>query len=203
MTFKAKQEVTITLFNRKVSGHITRVNGSRITVLDVHGVEHTASESKVSAKRATTSPLSKQPKSAAPKVTYLDGDAMRVIAPQPKNNPLRSAKYLAYVRSKPCAVCGATQGVEASHHGKHGTGTKPDDHLCIPLCKTCHHDDWHKHGTLMGWNREETESFIVQTQRDLLIPWFIELHGRPNVNAAIVEALITLERGRVERIAKP
>jgi hypothetical protein len=31
---------------------------------------------------------------------------------------------------------------EVSHHGKHGTGTKPSDHEALPACRNCH---WHWH----------------------------------------------------------
>ena len=63
--------------------------------------------------------------------------------------PQRNSRYLAWIRTQPCVVCGATRGIEASHTGPHGLGQKSPDSSAIPLC-TKHHrtgkDSYHKLG---------------------------------------------------------
>ena len=64
-------------------------------------------------------------------------------------SPQRNRKYLAFVRSQPCCVCGSTRGVEAAHTGPHGLGQKSPDSSCIPLCRTHHttgNDSYHALG---------------------------------------------------------
>ncbi|RUR52721.1 DUF968 domain-containing protein [Vreelandella populi] len=58
----------------------------------------------------------------------------------------RSEKYLAFVRSLPCSVCGTDQGVVAHHligmWGMSGMGLKAPDSMTLPVCdgpgNTCH-----------------------------------------------------------------
>ena len=63
--------------------------------------------------------------------------------------PERNWRYLAWIRTLPCLVCGAKRGIEASHTGPHGLGQKSPDFSAIPLC-TRHHrtgrDSYHKLG---------------------------------------------------------
>ncbi len=63
--------------------------------------------------------------------------------------PQRNKKYLAFVRSLPCAVCGSQRHIEAAHTGPHGMGQKSSDLAAIPLC-TNHHrtgpQSYHKLG---------------------------------------------------------
>lgn len=56
----------------------------------------------------------------------------------------RSEKYLQFVASYSCLVCGQ---ISEPHHaiGKRGTGLKPSDFGCVPLCRA-HHDDFHRVG---------------------------------------------------------
>ena len=48
----------------------------------------------------------------------------------------RDGRYLAWIRTLPCLVCGRAS--EAHHTGPHGLGKKADDSTAIPLC-TEHH----------------------------------------------------------------
>lgn len=57
--------------------------------------------------------------------------------------------FLAFVRSKPCCVCGAHPPVQAAHlrganamRGKRSTGMgeRPSDRWTVPLCPACHLD---------------------------------------------------------------
>lgn len=62
-------------------------------------------------------------------------------------------KYLQWVKSQPCCVCGATSD-DAHHligHGQGGVGTKAHDLFTIPLCRV-HHGELHKDPN--GWESE-------------------------------------------------
>jgi hypothetical protein len=63
--------------------------------------------------------------------------------------PVRNLRYLAWIRTLPCLVCGARRGIEASHTGPHGLGQKSPDTSAIPLCIRHHRtgdDSYHKLG---------------------------------------------------------
>jgi len=53
----------------------------------------------------------------------------------------RSPAYLAWVRTLPCCVCGASP-CDAHHmvgmHGVGGMGLKAEDSMAMPLCRACH-----------------------------------------------------------------
>lgn len=56
-----------------------------------------------------------------------------------KHKPWRSKRYLTWIRTLPCACCGATPS--DAHHiiGYGGTmGGKPSDLFCMPLCRIHH-----------------------------------------------------------------
>lgn len=64
-------------------------------------------------------------------------------------SPRRDPKYLAWIRTLPCLVCGSTWKTEASHTGSHGMSQKSSDRSCIPLCARHHrtaNDSYHKLG---------------------------------------------------------
>jgi hypothetical protein len=50
--------------------------------------------------------------------------------------PVRNAKYLAWIRTHPCVVCGGARGIEASHTGPHGLGLKSPDSSAIPFVRS-------------------------------------------------------------------
>jgi hypothetical protein len=63
--------------------------------------------------------------------------------------PTRNLKYLAWIRTLPCLVCGVTTGIEAAHTGPHGMAQKSPDTSAIPLCVKHHRtgrDSYHKLG---------------------------------------------------------
>ena len=63
--------------------------------------------------------------------------------------PRRDSRYLQWVRTLPCAVCGTARNVEAAHTGAHGLGQKAPDSTAIPLCVAHHrtaNDSYHKLG---------------------------------------------------------
>ena len=64
--------------------------------------------------------------------------------------PQRYSRYLAWIRTQPCVVCGTRRGIEASHTGPHGLGQKSPDTSAIPLCSKHHrtgNDSYHKLGS--------------------------------------------------------
>src|SRR6266446_1140979 len=65
------------------------------------------------------------------------------------SKPTRNPKYLAWIRTHSCVVCGASRAIEASHTGPHGLGQKSPDSSAIPLCARHHrtgNDSYHKLG---------------------------------------------------------
>jgi len=63
--------------------------------------------------------------------------------------PQRNPRYLAWIRTQPCCVCGSRKAVEASHTGPHGIGQKSADTSAIPLCAKHHRtgaDSYHRLG---------------------------------------------------------
>ena len=64
--------------------------------------------------------------------------------------PARSWRYRAWIRTLPCAVCGAEYGVEAAHTGADGgLRQKASDYSCVPLCSDHHTaaaDSYHRLG---------------------------------------------------------
>jgi len=63
--------------------------------------------------------------------------------------PQRNPRYLAWIRTQPCCVCGSKKAIEASHTGPHGIGQKSPDNSAIPLCAKHHRidaDSYHRLG---------------------------------------------------------
>lgn len=66
----------------------------------------------------------------------------------PKNKPERVPKFLAFVRTQPCYLCGkygkpmsgwrGSDPIVPHHFGKHGHGTKCSDWQTVPLHHSCH-----------------------------------------------------------------
>lgn len=84
-----------------------------------------------------------------------------MVNPQPKVKIWRSPKYLRFIRSLPCCVCGGLE-TEAAHQrifGSAGTGIKPPDSMAIPLCHNCHTME-HSMGAKSFW-----DSYAISTNR--------------------------------------
>jgi hypothetical protein len=63
--------------------------------------------------------------------------------------PVRNPKYLAWIRTQSCLVCGSRRWVEAAHTGPHGLGQKSPDTSAVPLCARHHrtgNDSYHRLG---------------------------------------------------------
>ena len=91
------------------------------------------------------------------------------VIPIPKpRKPIRDRKYLEWVASHPCLVCGGPAG--QAHHVRFGhaagMGTKPDDLRVIPVCAKCH-DKIHNAKIPPHIGREE----IYEGMIELLIEW--------------------------------
>lgn len=64
----------------------------------------------------------------------------------------RSKHYLDWIDRKPCLICRK----QSTHHhvrmyGDCGTGQKPPDSYCVPLCPECH-GKLHQQGEKSFWN---------------------------------------------------
>jgi hypothetical protein len=62
-------------------------------------------------------------------------------------------KYLDFVKTLTCVVCGTTECIDAHHvigHGRLSMGRKVDDDYTYPICRK-HHDQLHS----MGWREWE------------------------------------------------
>jgi hypothetical protein len=89
--------------------------------------------------------------------------------PKPGDDP----KYLQFVRTLPCCVCGAEPPSQASHVGttRKGMGIKCVDVEAVPHCDTCHRE-WDgrkpRYRFCAGWTRGErmlwADVVIHQTQ---------------------------------------
>ena len=63
--------------------------------------------------------------------------------------PERNPRYLAWIRTQPCVICGVRRGIEAAHTGPRGLGQKSPDTSAIPLCIKHHRtgrDSYHRLG---------------------------------------------------------
>ena len=56
----------------------------------------------------------------------------------PKQKVHLDKKYLAWIRTKPCLACGATEGIQAHHCWCSGKKNHGNDRLVVPLCVSCH-----------------------------------------------------------------
>lgn len=64
--------------------------------------------------------------------------------------PTRNVRYLTWIRTLPCLVCGRTAGIEAAHTGPHGIAQKSPDISAVPLCIRHHRtgrDSYHRLGS--------------------------------------------------------
>lgn len=70
------------------------------------------------------------------------------MTPCQKIKPVRSERYLDFIRSKPCIDCGKPGPSEASHQslGYRGTGTRVSDLQTVAKCHECHAYE-HQHGS--------------------------------------------------------
>ena len=85
--------------------------------------------------------LAPQSRSSQPLETPANAPELEGGDAYPKAPPARMPAYLAWLRTRPCARCGVSVGIEASHHAQSGHGTmgrKPPDARAIPLCTRDH-----------------------------------------------------------------
>lgn len=74
------------------------------------------------------------------------------------SRPLRDAKYLAWIRTLPCAVPNCGRRSEAAHTGGHGLAQRASDRRAIPLCAG-HHREYRQ----LGRRRfEQTHSLDIE-----------------------------------------
>ena len=77
-----------------------------------------------------------------------------------KHKTARDKKYLDFIRSKPCCICG--RPAEPHHEdSKKGVGIKGSDYCTLPLCRECH-TERHSQGVISFW---EGKYFINVNRR--------------------------------------
>lgn len=102
------------------------------------------------------------------------GGGLRAVPKPPA--PLRSERYLDFIRIRPCCACGRSGPSDPHHYGPRGAGQKTDDYRVVPLCRICH-DLFHAKRVLPSCRDvADTKAFILETQVRLLIE-FIALEG--------------------------
>ena len=103
-----------------------------------------------------------------------------------KQPPFKSQRYLRWVRTLPCSICGTDQNIEAHHiigHNLSGMGMKPHDTLTMPLCQK-HHKELHDNGA-------ETFDRKYRQMRDPAQVYHVNLTlGRARVQNQMSEAKI-------------
>jgi len=128
------------------------------------------------ARRAKLSPRQDDAPTASPPVptTPADRTAAEPV-PTRRLRRVRDPAHLAYVRAKPCLVCGR-RAAEA-HHLRfvqpRGLGLKPSDEWAVPLC-TRHHRALHAYGDERAWWAAQRIDAVAAAER----LWH-ETHARP------------------------
>ena len=85
----------------------------------------------------------------------------RMIRPILKPHTHRSNKYLDFIRSKRCIICGNPETV--AHHeslGRNAMGSKPPDHHAVPLCTICQNKR-HNHGARIFWTGYDVKMIVI------------------------------------------
>jgi hypothetical protein len=98
----------------------------------------------------------------APGSTRNAASAPKVLA-QPKPRTFRSKAYLAWVRMRPCLICGKAS--EAAHTGPHGVSIKAPDFRAVPLCPF--HHRWSNGLDILGPERFE-EMYNIDLKETVL-----------------------------------
>jgi hypothetical protein len=102
-------------------------------------------------------------------------DGPRAV-PKPRA-PVRSDRYLDFVRAKPCCSCHAPAPSDPHHFGGRGMGQKTDDFRTVPLCRFCH-TEWHTRGVLPKMDSKTSRAYMHGKQVDLLVEFLrCELEG--------------------------
>lgn len=81
----------------------------------------------------------------------------------------RDEKYLSYIRTMPCVLCGTPHNIHAHHTETGGTGIKGSDMSAVPLCGRCHDEVHTKYGKKGFCSPELLEQLIERLQHNYLI----------------------------------
>ena len=82
--------------------------------------------------------------------------------PQPLIKTPRDAKYLKFIRTLPCTICGTTLEVDGHHTDTGGIALVGSDYSALPLCRV-HHSELHqKSGKKGTWRSDELESILAR-----------------------------------------
>lgn len=81
-----------------------------------------------------------------------------------KTKFIRDKKYLAFIRTEQCCICGNHHDIEAHHVFTGGMGIKCNDTDTVPLCSICHLSVHNKHGKSGNWTPEKL-TFMLEHYR--------------------------------------
>jgi hypothetical protein len=110
---------------------------------------------------------------------------LRQVNRQRRLRPNQDPKYLAWLRTLPCAVCERPPPSQAAHTGSRldqgvGMGQKTPDRDAIPLCAGCHlldPDSYHELENEAAW--EKIHAVCIADIRKSLNSRHSELLGEP------------------------
>ena len=99
------------------------------------------------------------------KVKYTVVKLGNEMALGPKNPRLYDPGYLAFLRGKPCCICGKVGETEAAHIriGLFAKSMKPHDKHATPLCRD-HHRHQHTMNELLFWGHHHINPFEIAEQ---------------------------------------
>ncbi len=86
--------------------------------------------------------------------------------PQPKTKTPRDAKYLVFLRSLPCSVCGSEYSGQSHHTETGGISLVGSDYSAVPICLNCHRDI-HQHCSKRGRWSETDLAELLQNYQEL------------------------------------
>lgn len=118
---------------------------------------------------------------------------------------LLDPKYLAFLRLKPCCICGRhAPGTEAAHIriGLLAKGMKPHDKHAVPMCGWCHRDGpsaQHKMNESEFWQLWEIDPFELAAK---LYAEYGGDGGKPKRKRTIIRPRLPKEKRATIRSAK-
>lgn len=84
------------------------------------------------------------------------------MKPQPLIKTPRDAKYLKFIRTLPCTICGTTYEVDGHHTDTGGIALVGSDYSALPLCRTHHSEIHQKHSKRGQWGEVELKVILAR-----------------------------------------
>jgi len=99
------------------------------------------------------------------------------------------AKYLAYIRSQPCIVCGFDGGCHP-HHILSGSGKRNNDYFTVPLCSYHHTGDEGIHTVGAKTFAQKTGVEFYSAAAALLVGYLRGRYGKERAVKAIINEVV-------------